>query len=165
MGGFASLRKRFALAFERHLGQTVGRVGTSILWRNHHDKPQVLEMGCYQDGYRHNMSPKFFRAAVNFRPPARSLTGYWSERDEIDQLGPNANIEITVMPDEAGALARWLPHWLQYREGLTSDLPSPPKGLKTLPDWTPKLEHVYMWSEQADKAYLEWKGGDECRQA
>lgn len=156
-GGFVGLRKRFYLAFQKALGQDVGRVSTSLIWKNQNDKPQVLEMFCYQDGYKLNQSPPFFRASVNFRPPPMALEGYWSERDEIDRRGPNANIEITVMPEEAEALARWLPYWLASREGIPIELPNPPDGLFGLLGWNPKQEHVYYWSEKADRAYLSWK--------
>jgi hypothetical protein len=164
-GSFVKLRKRFRLAFEKSLGQPVGHVSTSLLWKNQRGIPQVLEMVCYQDGDKFRQSPPFFRASVNFRPPPHALTGFWTDRDDIDTRGPNANIEITVMPEEAEALAEWLPHWLRHREGLAVDFPAPPKGLEALPHWTPKLEHVYLWSVKADEAYSTWKRGQQCHQA
>jgi hypothetical protein len=156
---FAKLRKRFRLAFASSLNQPCGRVGTSLLWKNQRGTPQVLEMACYQDGYRHHLSPQFFRASINFRPPPNVLAGFWGDRDDVDTRGPNANIEITVMLDEAEALAKWLPHWLKHREGLTADLPAPPNGLGAISRWTPNLEHVYLWSVAANQAYSTWERG------
>lgn len=164
-GGLPMVRKRFRLAFEKSLGQRVGRIGTSLLWRNCDGHPQVLEMFGYQDGYRFNVSPIFFRAAINFRPPSASLIGFWSEKDQIDPRAPNANIEITVMLEEAESLAAWLPYWLQCREGVRCGLPAPPAGMRGLLEWEPKQEHVYYWSEKADKSYLSWKEGYTCPKA
>lgn len=161
---FSAARRRFKKAFVNALGVRSASTGPCIVWMNRDGKPQVLEMVDYQHGRGVRASPVFFRAAVNFRPPPREVPRFWRERDEIDQLGPNANIEITVALDEAEALARWLPAWLRSRDGEKVRAGPPPEGLEDIVRWHPELQHVYIWSSRADAEYRIWEEARLCPQ-
>ena len=130
-----------------------------VLWRDGDRRPNVFRPVLYQHQHRTTgrWCPSFVRLEVNFSPPWRYRRHYWESHEEINKEGPNYKIEITVLPSEAEALARWLPHWLLHREGLRTDpLPDPPNGLLDLLLWQTDRRHVYLWSVQANESYESW---------
>jgi len=160
---FGSACRRFRKTFRKALGGRSGSTGPCVLWMNRDGRPQVLEMVDYQAGRGAWASPVFFRAAVNFRPPPKEVDRFWRDSDEIDHLGPNANIEITVTLDEAEALAAWLPAWLKSRAGEKVEVGDPPEGLENILRWRPEHRHVYIWSSRADAEYRKWEEARLCQ--
>lgn len=152
-------KRRLCDAFARSLIYPTCYYGGEIIWRDSEKRPNVLRPELYQHTHRNTgrWCPAFTRFAINFSVPWTYRRKFWESHELLDKSGPNFKMELTVLPDEAGPLAEWLPMWLTHREGVNSDtLPDPPRGMDGLLLWSTRHGHVYFWSEAADRAYESW---------
>lgn len=162
-------RRAICVAFAAGLPYGSCRNKGEVIWRDASNRPNVFQPDLYKHRHAktHRWCPDFVRLYVNCTEPWRFRRGFWEETEPLDPSGPNHRIEITVLPEEARALASWLPRWLVFREGLPIDVPDPPRGMSALLLWTPDRRRVYFWSESADKIYEDWftreRGEASCR--